>query len=172
MKSAAYAAVGVAVGAALWACAAALGIKAIFEMFPPFRLTLQVAGACYLLYIAHRLWNAGAKSAAEATEPTSARAFRLGLLTNLSNPKAALFFGSIFSASLPVEPSSLLLFCAVGLVVLNSLLWHLLLAYLFSRGSLQAAYDAKRHIVGRGSSLVVGALGLSLLSVTLREAKR
>jgi threonine efflux protein len=170
-KGAAYAAFGVAVGAALWACAAALGIKAIFAAFPTFRLALQVAGTCYLLYIALRLWKAGAKNAATTAKPSSARAFRLGLLTNLSNPKAALFFGSIFSASLPAGPSSSLLFSAVGLVVLNSLLWHLLLAYLFSRGRLQAAYETKRQLVGRASSVVVGTFGLSLLAVTLREAK-
>lgn len=170
-KGAAYAAVGVAVGAALWACAAALGIKAIFEAFPSFRLALQVAGACYLLYIAQRLWKAGANSAAVAAQPSSAHAFRLGLLTNLSNPKAALFFGSILSASLPTGSNSSLLFSAVGLVVLNSLLWHLLLAYLFSRGRLQAAYEAKRQLVGRASSVVVGVFGLSLLTATLREAK-
>jgi threonine/homoserine/homoserine lactone efflux protein len=171
MKSAAYAAVGVAVGAALWACAAALGIKAIFEAFPSFRLALQVAGACYLLYIAQRLWRAGANSAAATAKPSSARAFRLGLLTNLSNPKAALFFGSVFSASLPAGPSASLLLSAVGLVVLNSLLWHLLLVYLFSRGRLQAAYEAKRQLVGRTSSVVVGVIGLSLFTATLREAK-
>lgn len=171
-KGAAYAAVGVAVGATLWACAAALGIKAVFEGFPTFRLALQAAGACYLLYIAYRLWKAGAKNTATTAKPSSARAFRLGLLTNLSNPKAALFFGSIFSASLPAGPSSAFLFAAVGLVVLNSLLWHLLLAYLFSRGRLQTAYEAKRQLVGRASSVVVGAFGVSLLTVTLHEAKR
>jgi threonine efflux protein len=171
-KGAAYAAVGIAVGTALWACAAALGIKSIFEAFPTFRLTLQMTGGCYLLYIAYRLWKTGAQSAAVAEKLSLARAFRLGLLTNLSNPKAALFFGSIFSASLPVESSSSLFFSAVGLIVLNSLLWHLLLAYLFSRGRLQAAYEAKRKTVGRASSVVVGAFGLSLLTLTLREAKR
>lgn len=54
-------------------------------------------------------------------------AFRLGFLTNITNPKSALF-GSVFAASFPASPSILLQASAVVMIVLNALCWHTLLA--------------------------------------------
>jgi threonine efflux protein len=163
-KSAMRAALGVAAGAAVWSSAAVLGVHALFVAFPTVRLVLQVAGALYLLYIASKLWRAQAAVADSSTPAMPAwRAFRLGLLTNLSNPKSALFFGSVFSAALPPEPGAAMLAGAVALIVANALFWHLGLAYVFSRRRVQAGYAAQRGIVGRLSGAALGALGLSLL---------
>jgi threonine/homoserine/homoserine lactone efflux protein len=167
------AALGVAAGAAVWSSAAVLGVHALFVAFPAVRLMLQLAGAMYLLYIASKLWRAQAGAAAAAVQPLPAwRAFRLGLLTNLSNPKSALFFGSVFSAALPPEPDAAMLAGAVALIVGNALAWHLGLAYVFSRRRVQAGYAAQRGVVGRLAGAALGALGLSLLVASLREVRR
>lgn len=172
-RSAVRAALGVAAGAAIWSTAAVLGVHALFAAFPTVRLALQVGGALYLLYIATRLWHSQAPSAqAKARDLPAWRAFRLGLLTNLSNPKSALFFGSIFSAALPADPDTAVLAGAVALIVGNALAWHLGLAYVFSRRRVQASYAAQRGIVGRLAGAALGALGLSLLVASLREARR
>jgi threonine efflux protein len=172
-RSAMRAALGVAAGAAVWSSAAVLGVHALFVAFPTVRLVLQVAGALYLLYIASKLWRAQAAVAdSSAPDLPAWRAFRLGLLTNLSNPKSALFFGSVFSAALPPEPTAVMLAGAVVLIVGNALVWHLGLAYVFSRRRVQAGYAAQRGIVGRLAGAALGALGLSLLFASLREARR
>lgn len=173
-RSAMRAALGVAAGAAIWSTAAVLGVHALFAAFPAVRLVLQVGGALYLLYIATRLWRSQASAAqqGQAQDLPAWRAFRLGLLTNLSNPKSALFFGSVFSASLPAEPGALVLAGAVALIVCNALAWHLGLAYVFSRRRVQASYAAQRGIVGRLAGAALGALGLGLLFASLREARR
>jgi len=171
-RAAMRAALGVAVGAAIWSTAAVLGVNALFVAFPTVRLVLQVAGALYVLYIASRLWRARPAPAAEARELPAWRAFRLGLLTNMSNPKSALFFGSVFSTALPAQPSALVLAASVALVVSNALVWHLALAYAFSRRRVQAGYAAQRGFVGRLAGAVLGALGVGLLWSTLREARR
>jgi threonine/homoserine/homoserine lactone efflux protein len=171
-RSAAFAALGVAVGAALWSGAAVLGVDAVFAAFPRFRLALQVAGAAYLLYIASRLWRAGpAATGNAASSPSPAAAFRLGLLTNATNPKSALFFGSIFSAALPARPGATLLVCAVALVVLNALSWHLFLAYVFSRGRVRQAYARQSRLLNRLGGALAGGFGLSLLAASIREAR-
>jgi len=167
-RSASYAALGVTVGAAIWSSAAVLGVSALFAAFPAARLILQVLGALYLLYVAVRLWRSQA-SPAGSGELAIGRAFRAGLLTNLSNPKSALFFGSVFSAALPEHPSATVLVAAVALVVSNALCWHLLLAFLFSSKAVQAGYARQRGVFARLAGTVVGALGLSLLFATLRE---
>src|ERR1035437_2767480 len=79
----------------------------VFTSFPVLRIALQVVGGLYLLYLASRLWvSRGADSNTEAKTVPARGAFRLGLLTNFTNPKAALFFGSIFSACFPANPSA------------------------------------------------------------------
>jgi threonine/homoserine/homoserine lactone efflux protein len=171
-RSAAFAALGVTIGAGIWATCAVLGVNAFFQIFPRLRLALQIAGGLYLLYVASRLWRANTTSVkGHATSVSPLAAFRLGLLTNLTNPKAALFFGSVFAASFPAEPSSLLQVLAVTMVVVNALCWHILLAYLFSRERVRAAYSRTRNIANRVASVVIGALGLGLLVASLREAK-
>jgi len=171
-RAAMRAALGVAAGAAIWATAAVLGVNAVFVAFPTVRLVLQIAGALYVLYIASRLWRAQAAPSSEPRDLPAWRAFRLGLLTNLSNPKSALFFGSVFSAALPAQPSAAVLAASVALVVGNALVWHLGLAYAFSRQRVRAGYAAQRGIVGRLAGAALGALGVGLLWSTLREARR
>jgi threonine efflux protein len=171
-RSAVFAALGVTVGAAMWSSAAVLGVHALFEAFPTFRVALQIAGALYLLYIASRLWRAPAGPAGDETRTTPpGAAFRLGLLTHATNPKSALFFGSIFSASFPAQTSPLLMASAVAMVIVNALVWHVLLAWLFSRSRVRAAYARRRRALNRVAGSVAGALGLGLLLASVREAR-
>ena len=170
-RSAVFAAFGVTCGAALWATCAVLGVNVVFVAFPGLRLALQVTGGAYLLYVTSRLWRSGGAALdGRASAMSSRAAFRLGLLTNITNPKVALFFGSIFATSFPATPSSILQATTVAMVMLNALGWHMLLAYLFSREGVRAAYSRARRIANRIASLTMGALGLNLLVASLREA--
>lgn len=171
-RSAAFAAMGVTVGACIWASCAVLGVHAFFQAFPQLRLALQIAGGLYLLHVASRLWRSNSMALnGRATSASALAAFRLGFLTNITNPKAALFFGSVFAASFPAEPGLLLQVSAVAMVVVNALCWHLLLAYMFSRERVRSAYSRTRHVANRIASVIVGALGLGLLAASLREAR-
>lgn len=170
-RSAAFAAVGITCGAALWATCAVLGVHVVFVAFPGLRLALQVAGGGYLLYVAVRLWQSSGVALVDRAPSVSwAAAFRRGLLTNITNAKVALFFGSIFATSLPAAPSPILQASAVAMVALNALCWHTLLAYLFSRDRVRAAYSRTRGVANRIASIAMGALGLGLLVASLREA--
>ena len=65
-----------------------------------------------------------------------------------------------------------MLWSAVALVVGNSLAWHLLLAYLFSRHVVQVGYALQRDTFARVGATIMGGLGLGLLVASLREARR
>ena len=169
-RSAVFAALGVTCGATLWATCAVLGVHVVFVAFPGLRLALQVAGGVYLLYVAIRLWrSSGAALVGRASSVSSWAAFRRGFLTNITNPKVALFFGSVFAASFPAAPSPILQASAVAMVVVNALCWHTLLAYLFSRERVRTAYSRTRGVANRIASVTMGALGLSVLMASLRE---
>lgn len=95
-RSALFAAVGITVGAGLWAAFAVLGVDAVFAAFPRLRLVLQIVGGLYLLYLASRLWRSGSSHVCDDSRTVSAAtAWQLGFLTNIPNPKAALFYGSV-----------------------------------------------------------------------------
>ncbi|MES2945860.1 MAG: LysE family transporter [Pseudomonadota bacterium] len=172
VRSATFAALGVTAGALMWVSAAVLGVNVVFTLFPGLRFVLQLTGGLYLLYVAVRLWNSsGPDLNGAAASVSNAAAFRLGFLTNITNPKSALFFGSVFAACFPPAPSPLLQLCAVLMIVTNALCWHTLLAWLFSRQRVRAAYAGARTTANRVASAAVGALGLGLLVVTVREAR-
>lgn len=89
-----YAAVaGVALGLALVGIAAALGLAAVINASPLLFQALRWTGVAYLLWLAWDGWRDAAKGVAAIPDgATRARYFRRGLITNLLNPKAAVFY--------------------------------------------------------------------------------
>lgn len=171
VRSARFAGVGVAAGAGIWATCAIFGVNAVFHAFPRLHLVLQIAGGLYLLYLASRLWRSGSAVAGGTVETVSrAAAFRLGLLTNITNPKAALFFGSVFAASFPAQPSVALQVSAVVVVVASALCWYALLAYCLSRERIRIAYSRTQRVTARVAAIAFGAMGLGLLAASIRGA--
>ena len=171
-RAALYAGLGVSVVAVSWALLALLGINALFVALPQVRLALQIAGGFYLCYVAIRLWRSTSASPAEPLSSLNSwAAFRLGFLTNVLNPKSALFFGSVFAAALPVEHSLRLEIAAVSLVFANALIWHTFLALAFSRATVQASYARHRIALTRVAGAIVGAFGLRLVVAAAAEIR-
>lgn len=163
-RSAICAALGVAVVAGLWSSLAVLGIHAVFAAHPVVRAFVQVAGGCYLLYLGLRLWRTGGVGTATAPMHLSpAAAFRLGFLTNALNPKAVLFFSSVFATALPVDSPAQLLVPVVMLVIFNALAWYMFLALAFSQRQVQSAYARSRKTISRCSGVLLGFFGARLL---------
>ena len=171
-RSARFAGFGVATGAGIWATCAVLGVHAVFLAFPGLRAGLQVLGGAYLLYLASRLWRSNPGTTAQAPVAVSRlKAFRLGLLTNITNPKAALFFGSVFATSFPAHPDPALQVSAVVVVILSAAAWYALLAFLFSRARVQDAYVRASRSINRLVAVAFGSLGLGLIASVTREAR-
>jgi threonine efflux protein len=171
-NSAFYAGLGISFVAVTWALLAILGVNALFAAHPIVRLALQIAGAVYLCFVAVRLWRSGASASESRVVHLHAwAAFRLGFITNLLNPKSALFFGSVFATALPAENSPDLLAASIALVFANALAWHTFLALAFSRPKVQSAYSRKRELLNRLASAVVGVFGLRLLAAAVVEIR-
>ena len=99
------AAVGMGVGGVVFAVAALFGLQAILLAVPAVYLVLKLLGGLYLCYLGVRIFL-GAKVRCRWTVPGQsvgtlrARSFWLGLTTQVSNPKAAIVYGSVFVAFL------------------------------------------------------------------------
>ena len=83
-------------------------------------------------------------------------------MTNLTNPKAAVFFGSILAPVLDGAEADWVVVAAIAVIVVNALWWHCLLAVLFARPPVRRWYARAKRVIDR----VVGGL-LVLLGVRL-----
>jgi threonine/homoserine/homoserine lactone efflux protein len=118
-------ALGVSAGQALWAISAAAGVTALLRASEPAFLALRLAGSAYLVYLGlHALRSAFRRE--YPVEPVArARrvpAFRQGVISNLGNPKMAVFFTSLlpqFGSSFPALLALGLVFCVMTLVWLS-----------------------------------------------------
>ena len=85
------AAAGISLGAFFHCSMAAIGVAALIAATPLALDVIRYAGAAYLAWLAYKTWNAPGELAQEQAKPNLLRAFRSGLLTNILNPKVALF---------------------------------------------------------------------------------
>lgn len=103
---------GVVVGFLVHMFTAAVGLSALFMAVPMAYELLKWAGAAYLLYLAWQAVKPGARSpfeARELPEDSPRRLFTMGLLTNLLNPKVAVFYLAIFPQFVSPEHGSVFL---------------------------------------------------------------
>jgi threonine/homoserine/homoserine lactone efflux protein len=119
-------AAGVALGQALWALAASLGVAALLRASEPAFLALRLAGAAYLLYLGlsavRSAFGREQRIAAHAVVPGPRSPLWQGLLSNLGNPKMAVFFTSLlpqFAGSFPGLLALGLVFCTMTLAWLT-----------------------------------------------------
>lgn len=160
-------AVGFGLGAAVWAGAALLGLTALFAFFPELLMVLRIGGAAFLLFLAVMIWRgADAPMPEPATVPTSAgadlAALRLGFLTQIANPKAAVFFGAVFIGLVPPDLSAGEIALLLGAILLVETGWYGIVAVLFSRGAARRVYARLKARIERVLGGVLGALGIKI----------
>ena len=97
-------AVGIMLGNTVWIAASLLGLSALIKAVPEVLAVLQLIGGIYLLTMGVGAIRAGLSAQklqvtaqTDSKELTTAQALRIGVLTNLSNPKSVLFFGAVFA---------------------------------------------------------------------------
>jgi RhtB (resistance to homoserine/threonine) family protein len=146
---------GVAAAMAVWATTSLVGLTVLLVRCQPVFEAVRFAGAAYLLWLAFQLLRSAARRTLHgpAAGPASPRArsalaaFRAGFLCNIGNPKAAVFFSSVFAALLPPhvdwEYRS-----AIGIAVpAIGAAWYTLVACLFSAQRIAAGYARARRVV-------------------------
>ena len=118
-------ALGVSSGQFTWALATSAGIAAVLVASEPAFVALRLVGAAYLVILgaqslAAAIRRSPRREAAPAMHIGTRRAFRQGLLSNLGNPKMAIFFPSL----LPQFANSFIALLSLGsLFAVMTLLW-------------------------------------------------
>jgi threonine/homoserine/homoserine lactone efflux protein len=87
------ASLGISAGLVIHALLATFGAAALLTAWPPLTKLLQAAGALYLLWLAASAWLAGPVQLGESARGERVRSVvAQGFVTNVFNPKVALFF--------------------------------------------------------------------------------
>jgi RhtB (resistance to homoserine/threonine) family protein len=162
-------AVGVNVGIAFWTVAASIGLAAVVAASVEAFTMIKLAGAVYLVYLGLQALRASRRSGQERPEaapraPITRRvAFRQGLVSNLLNPKIAVFFTSLlpqFVGSGGVVAARLALLGA--LFNLIGVAWLLSYAVAAARGRAVLSRPRLKRLLDRVSGMVLVALGARL----------
>ena len=163
------AALGMGVGSVTFATLTLFGLSALLMQVEWLYLTLKVAGGLYLIYIGIRIWRGAAHDVAIDGPATPSggsirRNFWFALGTQLSNPKTAIFYGSIFAALLPAQPVAWLIFALPPAVFAIEVGWYTVVTIAFSSNRPRALYLGAKLWIDRVAGAVMGALGARLVT--------
>ena len=155
-----FTALGVSGGQAVWALATSIGIAALIVAFEPAFVALKLAGAAFLIYLgAQALWAALRGRTPEHHDGggslTSRLALRQGVISNLGNPKMAVFFTSLlpqFGSSFPTLLALGLVFCTMTFVWLSA----------YAVAVAKAGDVLRRPAIRRAFDAVLGAVLVAL----------
>lgn len=162
-------ALGIMVGNTAWVIASLVGLSALIQAVPAVLAVLQIVGGAYLVYMGVGAIRGGlaARPAAHSRtlrgpEMSVGTAFRLGVTTNLSNPKAVLFFGAVFAQFVrPGMGWEWMLIIALTLVVVG-VVWFVLFALLVQ--VIARPLQRYGHIVDIVAGVIFVALGVWMVA--------
>lgn len=166
---------GITLGVAFWAALSLLGLQWLFERFAWLQQVIMLLGGLYLGWLAYVLLkSAFKKGAAPQAEVQAAgsgfRSFVVGLLTNLSNAKALIYFSSVFSLFVTGNMGSTEAAVIYAVVVLESLLWFSFVALILGMPKPKAFYRRSGKWIDGICGAIFGAFGAALVWTALKEA--
>ncbi|MFC5338444.1 LysE family translocator [Leucobacter denitrificans] len=175
-RAAVIAAVGIMIGNFLWTSASVLGLAALMRAFPATIPALQALGSAVLIWIGVQSIRSGIRilrsgAAAPVTSspvPATRHPLALGFVTNISNPKALLFFTALFSQLLPSDATALDRTLIVVALTALGLAWFVLFALFTSTPSFQRWFRRATPYFDLAAGLVFLAVaGLVLFELAL-----
>ena len=159
-------AAGIGAGAVVWAAAAMFGLNIVFAAAPALLWLLKIGGGAYLVWMGWKLWMS-------ATDPldmvdtrplprSALSAFRLGLFTQLANPKPAVMFSAIFLGTVPQGTAAWVYAALLAVVFCNETIWNTLVARIFSLDRTRARYISLKTIIDRTFGGMLALLGVKI----------
>lgn len=167
LRTGVFLAIGIGAGALVWAVAALFGLSVLFQAAPALLWGFKIIGGVFLCWIAFQMWK-------HASDPldlgqdqgrpprTAVSAFRLGLTTQLANPKPAVFFGAVFVGTVPPGTSMFMIGLLLLAVFLNELFCATVVARAFSFSGPRAAYARLKTSIDRTFGGMLALLGLKI----------
>ena len=142
------------------------GLGWLIGKLPLLLEVLRYAGAFFLLYMGWGALHAQPVTlggAAADTVPAARESFRIGVLTNLLNPKATMFFVALFASVITGDtPVSLRLLLATW-IVFSTGGWFSFVAITLGQPRVRERLRASAHWIDRVMGAILIALALAML---------
>lgn len=163
---------GMGVGAATFALMAMLGLQRVLNAVPELYMALKLAGGAYLIWMAVKIFRSASQPLTLALSHNDApkglwKTFRDGLFIQLSNPKTAIVFASIFTALLPANIPTIFYYVIPLMSFVIDAGWYSLVALLLSAEKPRHVYLRIKTAVDRTSATVLSILGIKLIYSSL-----
>lgn len=164
-------AAGILTGSLFWSCSAAFGLSAIMYTNAWLFEFVRYIGACYLIFLAYR----AARSAISPKDmeingiqvSSLMKTYLRGVAIHLTNPKAILFYGSLYAIGIPANTAPEDLFKVIGVVGLESLIIFQCYAYVFSISKVRRVYLKLRRWFEVFFAIIFGVAGFKILTTKL-----
>lgn len=159
---------GMGLGSLIFTVLALMGLQALFIAVPFAFWALKVLGGLYLCYIAFKTLRSARLPMShelndEVSKMTLRKTISFGLLTQLSNPKTAIVFASVYSALLPqVIPFAFYLIIPVLAFCIDAG-WYVIVAFTLSSEAPRKAYLKFKTFFDSTAGTVMALLGLKLI---------
>jgi RhtB (resistance to homoserine/threonine) family protein len=170
-KAAVWTSVGIGGGIMVHVVYTLLGLGLIISQSIQLFNVIKWVGAGYLLYIGWKSLRADSKQAVEFDQITTrsdypvSRALRIGFLTNALNPKATLFFLSLFSVIIkPDTPQAIQLGYGIYMSIATGV-WFCGLSLVLTQDRVRQGFARFGHWAERTMGAVLIALGIKLALV-------
>lgn len=155
---------GIAIGLSVYGVAASLGLSAIIENSAFLYETLRWGGVAYLLWLAWEAWAAEREISPETVDGgiNAWTAFQRGLITNLLNPKAAVFYVAVLPDFIQIGKDAVatqtLMLSAIYVGIATAI--HLVIVLLASRLQRVIAPPEQRRTVRRVLAVLLAAIAV------------
>lgn len=162
-----FAALGMGLGSLLLAICGLLGLHVLLSQIPSLYLALKIAGGLYLIYLAYRMWVNSANQLSEANvfnaNHASRKSLVMAFLVQISNPKAAIIYGSVFAAFIPRDYGIDFVIAVLTCVFVIETGWYSLVCVMLSTDASRSAYFRARILINRIAGSIMAVLGLRII---------
>ncbi len=161
--------VGISLGIVVWAGVALMGLNLILQKMAWLHQIIMVGGGLYLCWVGWQLLkSARAKQVASEDEvqialPARGRTFLRGFLTNLSNPKAVIYFGSVFSLFVGDNVTAGAGWGLFVLIVAETFVWFSIVACVFALPVMRRGYQRLSKWIDGLAGVLFAGFGIHLI---------
>ena len=159
---------GIAAGSLIYAALTMFGLSVLLLSFAWLGETLRLLGGAYLVWLGLEAWRTrevptGAEDGAIAPAARrSAGGFRIGFLTEITNPKAIAFFLGLFAAALPAATPLWVKLAVLAIGGIMEIAWYAIVAVVLASGPMRRQDQRLRRRIDRVLGALLIALGLKV----------
>ena len=161
---------GITLGIVVWAGIALMGLHLILQKMAWLHQVIMVGGGLYLLWMGWQLFCSARKqhkqpmqSDVQVTLPQKGRSFLKGFLTNLSNPKAVIYFGSVFSLFVGDDVGAGERWGLFMLIIVETMCWFSLVACIFALPAMRRGYQRLAKWIDGTAGVLFAGFGIHLI---------